>query len=151
MSSIIYAMNDLFHRVATKVSTVAGKPWAFLLALLAIVVWFLSGPIFGFSDTWQLVINTTTTIITFLMVFLIQNTQNRDAKAVHLKLDELIKAIRGARNRLVDLEELTDEQLDELQGEFRKLHDRIDPGSKVASGKKKSSKKLWRLPERPER
>lgn len=145
-------MNDLFHKIAVKVSAAAGKPKVFLLAVAAIVIWGLSGPVFGFSDTWQLVINTTTTIITFLMVFLIQNTQNRDAKAVHLKLDELIKAIRGARNRLVDLEELTDEQLDELQGEFRKLHDRLAPGEKIQDDKaKKPSKKLWRLPEKPER
>lgn len=120
-------MNDLFHKIAVKVSAIVGKPWAFLIAFLAIIFWALSGPIFGFSDTWQLVINTTTTIITFLMVFLIQNTQNRDAKAMHLKLDELIKAVRGARNSLVDLEDLTDEQLDELQGQFKKLHDKLAP------------------------
>lgn len=119
-------MNDLFHKIAVRVSTAVGKPWVFFLAVTAIVVWAFSGPLFGFSDTWQLVINTTTTIITFLMVFLIQNTQNRDAKAMHLKLDELIKAIRGARNRLVDLEEMTDEQLDELHGEFKDLHEKLE-------------------------
>jgi low affinity Fe/Cu permease len=146
-------MNDLFHRIAVKVSTAVGKPWVFFLAVTAIIVWGVSGPIFGFSDTWQLVINTTTTIITFLMVFLIQNTQNRDAKAMHLKLDELIKAIRGARNRLVDLEEMTDDQLDELHGEFRKLHDRLAPDEKIDSTTRdrKTSRKLWRLPERPKR
>jgi low affinity Fe/Cu permease len=122
---ILIKMNDLFHKIAVKVSTAVGKPWVFFLAVTAIIVWGVSGPIFGFSDTWQLVINTTTTIITFLMVFLIQNTQNRDAKAMHLKLDELIKAIRGARNSLVDLEEMTDEQLDELHGEFKNLHDKL--------------------------
>jgi low affinity Fe/Cu permease len=146
-------MNDLFHRIAVKVSTAVGKPWVFFLAVTAIIVWAVSGPLFGFSDTWQLVINTTTTIITFLMVFLIQNTQNRDAKAMHLKLDELIKAIRGARNRLVDLEEMTDDQLDELHGEFRKLHDRLAPDEKIDSTTRdrKTSRKLWRLPERPKR
>ena len=83
-------MNDLFHKVANKVSAVAGSSWAFITAVLIIIIWAFTGPIFHYSDTWQLVINTGTTIITFLMVFLIQNTQNRDAKAVHLKLDELI-------------------------------------------------------------
>lgn len=146
-------MNDLFHRIAVKVSAIVGKPWAFLLALLAIVFWAFSGPLFGFSDTWQLVINTTTTIITFLMVFLIQNTQNRDAKAMHLKLDELIKAIRGARNSLVDLEELTDEQLEELQAQFRKLHDKLadKDKSRTPQAEDKPSKKFWQLPGRPER
>jgi low affinity Fe/Cu permease len=109
-----------------------GTPWAFLVALIIIIAWIFTGPIFNFSDTWQLVINTGTTIITFLMVFLIQNTQNRDAKAIHLKLDELIRGMRGARNGLVDLEDLTDEELDLLQEEFRhirekhgKLHDQL--------------------------
>ena len=98
-----------------------GSPWAFTVALLLIMLWLASGPIFHFSDTWQLVINTGTTIITFLMVFLIQNTQNRDAVAMHLKLDELIRAVKGARNNLVDLEELSDEEIKKLQEEFRKL------------------------------
>jgi low affinity Fe/Cu permease len=98
-----------------------GSPWAFILAALAIVIWAVTGPLFGFSDTWQLVINTSTTIITFLMVFLIQNTQNRDAKALHLKLDELIRAIQGARNELVDLEDLTDEELAKLQSQFEQM------------------------------
>lgn len=118
-------MNDLFHKVAVRVSNVVGSPKSFLLAVIIIGVWGITGPIFNYSDTWQLIINTATTIVTFLMVFLIQNTQNRDARAMHLKLDELIKAIRGARNDLVDLEELTDDQLDELQTQFRTLHDKI--------------------------
>jgi len=88
---------------------------------MLILIWGLTGPLFGFSDTWQLVINTGTTIITFLMVFLIQNTQNRDAIAIHLKLDELIRALKGARNRLVDIEELSDEELERLRSEFRRL------------------------------
>jgi low affinity Fe/Cu permease len=120
-------MNDLFHKFAVKVATITGSPWIFMLAVLIIIGWLLTGPVFGFSDTWQLVINTSTTIITFLMVFLIQNTQNRDARAIHLKLDELIRAIQEARNTLVDLEELSDEELDRLQEEFRKLRDRNRP------------------------
>ena len=98
-----------------------GSPWAFLVAFLSIVAWAATGPRFHYSDTWQLVINTATTIVTFLMVFLIQNTQNRDTKAIHLKLDELLRGVKGARTGLVNLESLTDEKLDELQHEFEKL------------------------------
>jgi low affinity Fe/Cu permease len=116
-------MRKAFRKFATAISRAVGSPWAFLLAALLIVGWGLSGPVFGYSDTWQLVINTTTTIITFLMVFLIQNTQNRDAEAIHLKLDELIRAVQTARTRLVDLEDLSDEQLDELRKEFQKLRE----------------------------
>ncbi len=115
-------MNEIFHKIAHKTSLIVGSPWAFLLAVLVIACWAISGPIFGFSDTWQLVINTGTTIITFLIVFLIQNTQNRDSKAIHLKLDELIRAVKGARTRLIDLEDLTDEELAKLQEEFARLH-----------------------------
>lgn len=118
-------MDDLFHKIAVRVSNVVGSPKAFLLSLTIIFVWAVTGPIFKFSDTWQLIINTATTIVTFLMVFLIQNTQNRDARAMHLKLDELIKAVRGARTGMVDLEEMSDAQLDELQDQYRKLHDEI--------------------------
>lgn len=100
-----------FAKVATKVSDATGSAWAFSLALLIIVGWLVSGPVFGFSDTWQLVINTGTTIITFLMVFLIQNTQNRDAKATQLKLDELIRAVGDARNQLIGAEEEPEEEL----------------------------------------
>ena len=98
-----------------------GHPLAFGFALLLILGWALTGPIFGFSDTWQLVINTGTTIVTFLMVFLIQNTQNRDSQALHMKLDELIRAISGARNGLIDLDELTDEELSRIQNHYAKL------------------------------
>ena len=98
-----------------------GSAWAFAGAVLVIVVWLITGPTFHFSDTWQLIINTATTVITFLMVFLIQKTQNRDAKAMHLKLDELIRAIKGARNRLVDLEGLSDEELSTLEKQFQRL------------------------------
>lgn len=103
-----------------------GHPWAFILAMLTIVAWGLSGPIFGYSDTWQLVINTSTTIVTFLMVFLIQNTQNRDTRAIELKLDELIRASAEARNKLIDLEDLSDKELDELHREFCEIRDKVD-------------------------
>src|SRR5687768_17986408 len=115
-----------------------GKPWTFAVAVLIIVVWAASGPLFGYSDTWQLVINTGTTIITFLMVFLIQNTQNRDAKAIHLKLDELLKGVKGARTSLVDLEDLSDEQLDDLQTYYERLHkEAASHATKRKSSKKK--------------
>jgi low affinity Fe/Cu permease len=103
-----------------------GSAWAFAGAVLVILAWIISGPTFHFSDTWQLVINTATTIVTFLMVFLIQNTQNRDAKAVHLKLDELIRAVKGARNHLVDLEDLSDEELKKLEQQFQDLRKRAE-------------------------
>ncbi|QQR54932.1 low affinity iron permease family protein [Candidatus Peregrinibacteria bacterium] len=116
------SIKDLFHRFSTLVAAATGSPFSFILAVFIIAVWGITGPAFDFSDTWQLVINTGTTIVTFLMVFLIQNTQNRDARAMHLKLDELIRSIKGARTELVDLEELTDEELDLLETEFRRLH-----------------------------
>lgn len=103
-----------------------GSAWAFAAAVLVILVWLLTGPMFHFSDTWQLIINTATTVITFLMVFLIQNTQNRDAKAMHLKLDELIRAVKGARNELVDLENLSDEELKQLEEQFRRMRQRAE-------------------------
>lgn len=114
-------MKDWFHKFAAQVSCATGSPVAFTLAVLIIVVWAVTGPLFGFSDTWQLVINTGTTIVTFLMVFLIQNTQNRDARAIHLKLDELLRAVRQARTELVDLEHCSDEELDRLENQFARL------------------------------
>ncbi|MBC7692929.1 MAG: low affinity iron permease family protein [Methylotenera sp.] len=113
--------HGMFRRFASAASSHLGSPSAFFIALVIIAIWGLTGPMFHYSDTWQLIINTGTTIITFLMVFLIQSTQNRDAKAIHLKLDELIHAVKGARNHLVDLENCTDEELDELQKEFSDL------------------------------
>ncbi|HTD66177.1 MAG TPA: low affinity iron permease family protein [Candidatus Limnocylindria bacterium] len=112
---------EKFRRFAHRTSQIVGSPWMFILACLVIIAWAVTGPIFHYSDTWQLVINTGTTIVTFLMVFLIQNTQNRDARAVHLKLDELIRAAKGARNQLVELEEMTDEDLDALHEEFHRV------------------------------
>ena len=117
---------SVFRRFAHSVSHAVGMPSAFVLACLVIVVWAATGPFFNYSDTWQLAINTGTTIVTFLMCFVIQNTQNRDAKAVHLKLDELISSVAGARNRLVDLEDLSDEELADLQDQFRKLRRRAN-------------------------
>ena len=119
-------MNDWFHAFAARTSQAAGNPFAFIAAVVIVLGWAVTGPMFGFSDTWQLVINTGTTIITFLMVFLIQNTQNRDARAVHLKLDELIKAVKGARTQLVDLEEMSDEELTRLEREFKTLRERYE-------------------------
>jgi low affinity Fe/Cu permease len=115
---------DFFRQFAHRSSTLFGSPWAFIAATLLIIGWAATGPFFNFSDTWQLVINTGTTVVTFLMVFLIQSTQNRDAKALHLKLDELIRALGPARNRLLDLEEMSDEELRALEREFKKLRDR---------------------------
>ena len=109
------------ERMSRKATEWTGTSLAFALAAGTIVVWLVTGPIFQFSDTWQLVINTGTTIVTFLMVFLIQSTQNRDARALHLKLDELIRSINAARNKLIDLENCTDEELDKVQREFARL------------------------------
>ena len=117
---MLYVRN-LFSKIATKISHLTGHPLTFLGAVLVILVWGITGPIFHFSDTWQLVINTSTTIITFLMVFLIQNTQNRDNYAIHLKLDELIRAAEGAHNSLLDLEELAEEELLLMKSRFAVL------------------------------
>ncbi len=117
-------MREFFRRFAHATAELVGSPWMFMAAVLIIVIWGATGPAAGFSDTWQLIINTGTTIVTFLMVFLIQNTQNRDAKAVHIKLDELIFAVKEARNRLVDLEDCTDEELDALRKEFARIRER---------------------------
>ena len=110
-----------FVRFSRWISFHAGRPSAFLFAALVIVIWAAVGPLYGYSDTWQLVINTGTTIVTFLMVFLIQNTQNRDSQALHLKLDELIRAIKGARNTLLDLDDLSDEELEKIRANFAKI------------------------------
>jgi low affinity Fe/Cu permease len=119
-------VSDAFRVFARRSSRILGSAWAFAAALLIILVWILTGPTFHYSDTWQLIINTGTTIVTFLMVFLIQNTQNRDAKAMHLKLDEIIRALKNARNELVDLEDLSDEDLQKLEEQFRKLRTKAE-------------------------
>lgn len=124
-------MNEIFRKIAHAVSNAVGSSGAFVIAVIIIVVWGTTGPLFHFSDTWQLIINTGTTILTFLMVFLIQNTQNRDAKAIHLKLDELIRSVHAARNKLVDIESMSDEELDKLQREFEKIHREAEKRKKV--------------------
>src|SRR5918911_4233862 len=113
--------SSIFTSFAKWTSRAAGHPNTFFIAVLVILVWAVTGPIFGFSDTWQLVINTGTTIVTFLMVFLIQNTQNRDSEAMQLKLDELIRAVNGAHNGLLDLEELTEEDLERIKARYEAL------------------------------
>jgi low affinity Fe/Cu permease len=113
-----------FTRIAKGAARFTGRPLCFGLAVLVVAAWVVTGPVFGYSDTWQLVINTGTTIITFLMVFLIQNTQNRDTEAMQIKLDELIRATQGANNRLLDLEELEDRELEEFRGSYEALAER---------------------------
>jgi low affinity Fe/Cu permease len=117
-------MNDWFRKFSSKTSEVVGSPWAFFAAIVLVIGWAVTGPYFGWSDSHSLVINTITTIITFLMVFLIQNTQNRDAKAIHLKLDELLRGVEGARTGMVDLEDLSDEDLKKLQQQFQRLREK---------------------------
>ena len=112
---------SIYTRAARWIATLSGRPMTFLLAVAVIVIWLISGPFFGFSDTWQLVINTGTTIITFLMVFLIQNTQNRDTVAMQLKLDELIRSTQGAHNALLDLEELDEQALETFRAQYETL------------------------------
>ena len=113
-------MREMFTAFANKTAQIVGSYLSFIFALMIVIIWAVTGPVFHFSDTWQLVINTGTTIITFLMVFLIQNTQNRDAKAMHLKLDELIDATKAARNEMIDIEELSDDKLQEIAEFFKK-------------------------------
>ncbi len=124
-------MTDRFHQFARATADLVGRPRVFLAAVTVIVLWAASGPVFDFSDTWHLVINTSTTIVTFLVVFLMQNTQNRDAQAIHLKLDELIRANKHARNGLLALESMTDDQLRALQSEFEHLRDRVAEARKI--------------------
>jgi low affinity Fe/Cu permease len=114
-------MKDLFRKFSVAAANALGSSWMFIVNVLLILVWLVAGPFFHYSDTWQLVVNTATTVFTYLAVFLIQNTQNRDALAIHLKLDELIKGVSGARTALVNLEKLSDEELQELQDEFNRL------------------------------
>jgi low affinity Fe/Cu permease len=121
-------VSDRFRIFAARSADRLGSPWAFVLSVLTVGAWLITGPVFGFSNGWQLVINTATTIVTFLMVFLIQATQNRDAKAIHLKLDELIRSSK-ARNVFADLENASEAELDAFKEEFRKLREnRVTPG-----------------------
>ncbi|MEY4731418.1 MAG: hypothetical protein RL681_364 [Candidatus Parcubacteria bacterium] len=129
-------MGDGFRKFAHTIAEGVGSPLAFFAAFALILLWALTGYFYGFTDTWQLIINTLTTILTFLMVFLIQNTQNRDAKALHLKLDELLRAVKPARNRFVDLEELSDEELEKLETEFRRVHDLAERARAIAEQRK---------------
>jgi low affinity Fe/Cu permease len=128
-------VSDAFRLFARRSSLVLGSAWAFGGAILIIVVWGLTGPMFHYSNTWQLIINTGTTIVTFLMVFLIQNTQNRDAKAAHLKLDEIIRALKGARNQLIDLEKLSDEDLASLEKQFALVRKKAERNGNNSDGK----------------
>jgi low affinity Fe/Cu permease len=117
-------MNELFRKIAHRASLLVGSPFAFVVAVLVVLLWALSGKYFGYSDTWQLVINTGTTILTFLMVFLVQNTQNRDGKAMQLKLDELIRTHKASRNQLIDLEELSDVEMERVHDQFHRIHEK---------------------------
>src|SRR5438046_3584158 len=132
-------VSDAFRVFARHSSIALGSAWAFAGAVLVILVWVLTGPMFHFSDTWQLVINTATTIVTFLMVFLIQNTQNRDAKAVHLKLDEVIRALKGARNHFIDLEKLSDEDLASLEKQFVLVRKKAERNGNNSNGKTRAN------------
>jgi len=131
-------VSDVFRLFARRSSMLLGSAWAFGIAILVIVIWGLTGPAFHYSNTWQLIINTGTTIVTFLMVFLIQNTQNRDAKAAHLKLDEIIRAVEGARNELIDLENLADEDLTSLEKQFERVRKKAERNGNNAGGIKLS-------------
>src|SRR5881275_509276 len=133
-------MSDTFRVFARHSSIVLGSAWTFASAILIIVIWGLTGPIFHYADTWQLIINTGTTIVTFLMVFLIQNTQNRDAKAAQLKLDELIRALKGARNELIDLEKLSDEDLTRLEKQFERVRKKAEQNGNNPGGMRRENR-----------
>jgi len=135
-------VQDAFRIAARKTSAVLGTAWAFMGAVSIIVIWGLTGHIFHYSDTWQLIINTGTTIVTFLMVFLIQNTQNRDSMAIQLKLDEVIRSLSGARNHLIDLEKLSDEDLQIFQDEFERLRKLSESTAAAARGAGASNSNL---------
>lgn len=124
-------MHELFRKISVHCSNAVGSSWSFLLALLVVIGWLVTGPYFHYSDTWQLLINTGTTIVTFLMVFLIQNAQNREAECTQLKLDELIRALDGARTKLVNLEELSDTDLKELKDEFNRIGQETGQSTKM--------------------
>lgn len=129
-------MNEVFRKFSARVSNIVGSASSFFFAALIIVVWAITGPLFHFSDTWQLIINTGTTIVTFLMVFLIQNTQNRDAKSMHLQLDEIIESMKSASNTYLDLDNASDEELNQLAEHFKRMHEKVTAHHKA---RKKSS------------
>ncbi len=129
---------DYFGKFAKFVAKLCGSPWAFCLALSSVIIWGLTGPVFQYSETWQLVINTSTTIITFLMVFVIQNTQNKDTTALHLKIDELIRATEGAHNALMNLEELSEVELEKIKRRY--CHLAADARNQLRAGKKDTNK-----------
>jgi low affinity Fe/Cu permease len=135
----LLAMREIFRKFAHESAQAVGSPWAFILAVFTIAIWAMTGPHFHYSDTWQLVINTGTSLSTFLVVFLIQNTQNRDSKVVQLKLDELLRAVHPARTALVHMEELTDQELDALEDEFQRVRDRANSQLGVIQERKKRS------------
>ena len=120
-------MREVFRSLSIRTAQAVGSPWAFLLSVATIIVWAVTGPYFNYSDTWQLIINTGTTIVTFLMVFLIQNTQNRETRIVSLKLDELLRGVEGARTGLVELDHMSDDELEHVQQEFLRLRDKYAP------------------------
>lgn len=132
-STVVVTGPDHFGKFAARCSQYLGSRWSFLAALGVIVVWAVTGPIFHYSDTWQLVINTGTTIVTFLMVFLIQNTQNRDARAIHLKLNELIHALDKAKNQMMDVENLSDMELEELTKTYERMRNTAETRRKSSS------------------
>jgi len=132
--------SDAFRFFAKRSSKMLGSAWAFAAAILIILIWGLTGPMFHYSDTWQLIINTGTTIVTFLMVFLIQNTQNRDAKAAHLKLDEVIRALKGARNELIDLEKLADKDLTSLEKQFERVRKKAERNGNNPGGTRRAER-----------
>lgn len=117
-------MREIFRKLATHISNIVGSPYAFVVAVLFVVSWLVTGSLFNYSDTWQLVINSVTNIVALLMIFILQYTQNRDSRAIHIKLDELLRGMHGARTGMVDIEDLSDEDLDALQAEFHELHEK---------------------------
>jgi low affinity Fe/Cu permease len=121
-------LNDAFRRFSLASANALGSTWMFAANVLLILVWLISGPFFGYSDTWQLIVNTVTTVLTYLAVFLIQNTQNRDSQTMHLKLNELISSMAGARNKIIDLQNFTDEELDALERQFARLRRNVTRG-----------------------
>lgn len=135
MSGLIHKNASLFTRFTHRSSRAAGSPLAFVAAVAIVVIWGVTGPLFGFSDTWQLVINTGTTIVTFLMVFAIQASQNRDSEAIQVKLDELIRSIEGAQNQLLDLEELEEDEIERIRSQYRHLAREARDGRSSKSGR----------------